>query len=71
MTELLKAKLDKYEKVCQQTTEIIDFYRGLILDAIEDGVEPDQWKRLRPRLLKALGDRGLEGKIREVIDENF
>jgi hypothetical protein len=65
------ARVQKHDELCEKTAEIIDFYRGLILDAIEDDVTPDQWKRLRPRILKALGDRGLDGKMREAIDEYF
>ena len=44
--------------------EIMDFYRGVILDAVEQEIgESSQWPFLRSRLLKALGDRGLVGKV--------
>lgn len=48
---------------------ILDFYRGLVLDAVESEItEIWRWRPLRSRLLKALGDRGLEGKLLELID---
>ncbi len=48
---------------------ILDFYRGLVLDAVEPEItEIWRWRPLRSRLLKALGDRGLEGKLLELVD---
>ncbi len=50
--------------------EIMDFYRGVILDAVEQEIgESRQWLFLRSRLLKALGDRGLGGKILAELDK--
>lgn len=49
--------------------ETIEFYRGLVLDSVELELgESPQWKRLRSRLLKILGDRGLEGRINEILN---
>jgi hypothetical protein len=48
--------------------EVVDFYRGLILDMIEQELGGSaNWPFLRGRLLKALGDRGLVGRMKEVI----
>jgi hypothetical protein len=48
--------------------EVVDFYRGLILDMVEQELGgTDNWSFLRSRLLKAMGDRGLVGRLREVI----
>jgi hypothetical protein len=50
--------------------EIMDFYRGVILDAVEQEIgESCQWPFLRSRLLKALGDRGLVGKVLAELDK--
>ncbi|WP_413289303.1 hypothetical protein [Bdellovibrio sp. HCB337] len=56
----------------KQIKEIIDLYRSMILDAVEQELgDSPNWKFLRGRLLKALGDRGLEGRIIEAIRTNF
>ena len=51
--------------------EVVDFYRGIILDAVEQeaGGLPN-WKYLRSRILKALGDRGLAKQIAEILKSN-
>ncbi|MBL7672062.1 MAG: hypothetical protein JNM39_16360 [Bdellovibrionaceae bacterium] len=52
----------------QQVLEAISFYRGLILDAVENELSETQaWPSTRSRLLRLLGDRGLEGKVREIL----
>ena len=52
--------------------EVVDQYRSMILDPIQQelGNSPN-WRFLRSRLLKALGDRGLVGRIREILDSEF
>lgn len=48
--------------------ETLDFYRGLILDAVEAELDDSQnWGSLRSRLLKLLGDRGLESKVLAIF----
>jgi hypothetical protein len=48
--------------------EVVDFYRGFVLDTVEQEIGgSSNWLFIRARLLKALGDRGLIGRIREVI----
>lgn len=48
--------------------DAVDFYRGLILDSVEQELgDGDTWTFTRGRLLKALGDRGLTGRIREIL----
>jgi hypothetical protein len=52
--------------------EVIDFYRGMILDMTEQELAgTDNWSFLRSRLLKAMGDRGLVGRVREVLNNEF
>lgn len=54
----------------EKIIRVVDFYRGMILDAVEAEVgELSNWKYLRGRLLKLLGHSGLEGKIQEILDE--
>ena len=65
-TEVQKNRLE------QGLLEVIDFYRGIILDAVEQNFGgDDDWPFLRKRLLKALGDRGLSGRITEIIRSEF
>jgi hypothetical protein len=71
MTEYDKAKIERHVELANRAKELIDFYRGLVMDAVEADCEPKQWKQLRSRILKVLGDRGLEGKMIEMIDEYF
>ena len=52
----------------EQIIELIGFYRGVIMDSVESEADPQQWAYLRPRLLKALGHNGLEGRIRALLD---
>jgi hypothetical protein len=51
--------------------EIMEFYRGLILDACEhEMADEKKWRYLRSRLLKLLSaDRGLEHKILVIVLE--
>jgi hypothetical protein len=52
----------------RKLVEVVDFYRGFILDIAEQELgSNNNWQFTRGRLLKALGDRGLTGKIREVL----
>ena len=56
------------ERLERGLEEVVDFYRGLILDMVEQELGAgDNWPFMRGRLLKALGDRGLVGRLREVI----
>ncbi len=49
--------------------ETVNFYRGLILDLIEQELsESKNWSYVRSRLLKALGDKGLEGRLRSILE---
>jgi hypothetical protein len=52
--------------------EVVSFYRGLVLDMVEHEVSGrETWPATRSRLLKALGDRGLAGRIQEVLNTEF
>lgn len=60
-----KSKCDHFER---SLLEVVDFYRGLVLDMVEQELAGSKsWPYLRARLLKALGDRGLVGRLSEVI----
>lgn len=50
--------------------DAVNYCRGLIVDAVEfeHGDDP-HWPQLRSRLLRALGDRGLEGRIAEIMQK--
>ncbi len=52
--------------------EVVDQYRSMIMDPIEQelGDNPN-WMYIRSRLLKALGDRGLSGRITEILESEF
>ena len=58
----------KHEILERRLMEVVDQYRSMILDPIEQelGSSPN-WKYLRSRLLKALGERGLAGRIVEIL----
>ncbi|MGZ3781533.1 MAG: hypothetical protein ACXVCY_12850 [Pseudobdellovibrionaceae bacterium] len=61
-SENLKTRLEK------GTLEMVDLYRGIILDTVEQEVgTSSNWQFIRTRLLKALGDRGLAGRLCELI----
>ncbi len=52
----------------RQLLEVIDLYRSMIIDPIEQEMgDSPNWQYIRSRLLKALGDRGLSGRIREIV----
>ena len=49
---------------------VIEQVRGLLLDDIELELgDSPRWPYVRSRLLKYLGDRGLEGRIIEIIKQ--
>jgi hypothetical protein len=60
------------ERIESRLIEVVDQYRSMIIDPIEQeiGSSPN-WPYLRSRLLKALGDRGLVARIREVVSSEF
>ena len=52
----------------QQLIETLNFYRGLIIDTVEvEMCDSKAWPTTRSRLLRLLGDRGLDGKLREIL----
>ena len=65
-TNVLKLRLEA--RLC----EAIDELRPLVLDPVEQqiGGEP-AWKFVRLRLLNCLGDRGLRGKIKDILDSEI
>lgn len=55
-----------------QLLEAVDFYRGFVLDAVEQELGGEgNWTFVRGRLLKALGDRGLAGRIRQILSSEL
>ncbi len=62
----IKARLER------DLLSVVDQYRSFIIDPIEQELgKSKNWNYIRSRLLKALGDRGLAGRIREVLDTEF
>ena len=60
--------MDTNIKKIGEVSEAIDFYRGIVLDICEQAFESDpSWKYLRSRILKAFGDRGLEGRLTAIL----
>jgi hypothetical protein len=58
------------QKLDDNLRATIGLYRGLVLDACESELaNQQQWTYLRSRLLKLLGDRGLEGKIFAILKD--
>lgn len=55
----------------ERVQEVFSFYRGLILDMLEQELSEQQsWNFIRSRILRALSqDRGLECRILEIITE--
>jgi hypothetical protein len=53
----------------RQVHEVVAFYQGIVLDAVEQEM-PDRgrWLALRSRLLRAFGDRGLSNRLREILE---
>jgi hypothetical protein len=64
--------INKKETLEHRLMDVLDQYRSMIIDPVEQelGNSPN-WQYLRSRLLKALGDRGLAGRIREVLNIEF
>lgn len=62
----------KRQSIERRILEVVDQYRSMILDPVEQemGGSPS-WKYLRGRLLKAFGERGIQGRIREVLDSEI
>lgn len=58
-----KAKLEAVK-------ELVAIYRGVILDTIEIpwGNAPE-WSMVRSRILRAFGDRGLEGRLLAILEK--
>lgn len=56
----------------QRILEVVDQYRSMILDPCEQELGGSKnWKYLRSRLLKCLGDRGLAGRISQIFAEQL
>lgn len=54
----------------EKILKAVEETRPLILDPVELVVgEGVNWKFLRTRLLKELGDRGLVGRVKRIFDE--
>lgn len=60
------------DELQRKLMDVVDQYRSMILDPVEQEMgDSPNWKYIRSRLLKALGDRGLGGRIYEVINTQF
>lgn len=57
------------EVLKQKLMAAIDEYRPAIMEPVEQAlIGSSTWNYLRGRLLNALGDRGLAGRIREILN---
>lgn len=57
------------EKILEQLLESVNFYRGVVLDSVEQELgDTPNWKFMRTRILRAFGDRGLEGRICRILE---
>lgn len=64
--------IEKRESLKNRLLMAVDQYRSMIIDPVEFELgDSHAWKPLRSRLLKALGDRGLSGKICEIVNSEF
>lgn len=51
-----------------EITRAVDFYRGLLMDFLEMKYgEASDWQHTRSQVLKIMGTRGLEHKMREIV----
>jgi hypothetical protein len=62
----------KKERIEQSIFDAVDNCRAGVLATFELhlGDEPD-WKSIRAMLLRSFGDRGLSGRISEVLNNEF
>lgn len=61
MSEISQNKIIEIER-------IIEWYRSVILEAVEEEYgTTDGWPGIRRKLLRALGDRGLDGKMKHLL----
>ena len=55
----------------QEIFEALNFYRGLILDLTEQALgHHENWSYFRGRLLGLLGLKGLEGRLRVILQSD-
>ena len=63
--------MDDFPQSQKRILEGLDFYRGLIIDAVEqEASNLASWPYLRSRLLKCLGEKGLEGFLKTIIADS-
>jgi len=63
--------LENNQNTERRLLDALAYYRGLILDSVEQEIgDSPRWKLLRSRLLKYLGERGLEAQIKEITSGN-
>jgi hypothetical protein len=68
----MNSNTEQKERLIQQFLDAVGFYRGLNLDLAEQELgTSDNWSFVRGRLLKLWGDRGLSGRITEIINREF
>lgn len=55
--------------IAEQAIRALGFYRRLIIDSLEqDLIDSPNWKYVRGRVLRALGENGLEGQLRNILN---
>ncbi len=56
----------------ERALQIVDYYRSIVMDIVEQELgSASNWQFLRGRLLNALGDKGLSGRLRELLATEF
>ena len=56
----------------EKINKIVDLYRGFILDIVEQECgESPRWQFIRNRLLRYLGQSGLQGKLFSILEQDY
>lgn len=65
----MQSEKKEFERVQQNILDAINFCRGVVLDTFEvECGESNNWQSIRGRLLRCFGDRGLAGRVIEILD---
>ena len=68
----MKTALELKRRLEERLYEAVDDIRPQVLNPIEQqlGSEPN-WKFIRSGLLNCLGERGLQGRIKDILDSEL
>lgn len=66
------SNLELQQRIEKRVGEIVGQHRARILDLAEAAFgNTEQWPFFRSKALRLIGDRGLEGELREAVGTNF